>query len=593
MENSEKLVIAFIILLAISISAYPITQKHLLNIDSYSELLLARNAVEGKLSSTRPLFYQLTAFLYRIFSPADGKFDEALLINIAKVLPVIFAVVCALSFYLILRCMLPQTAAMGGAALLVSSQAFLLKMGSGIYSRDSLGMCAFVLACSCFFLFYRKKNYLLLLASVLLFGISAFSWNAGWVMGGAILLSLIAQLACEWRGKQDVMLAHGVIALLITFVLLYFLTPQENIFNDMKTANLQIHLISLPLIAAGVVAFAAHLAGKHKCKVKFEVFIVSMLVISVIISLFDLFPSSFGVALFSAFALNELLGVRDEKLALILLAGTLLFVSFEFSQNFLELNQAVVVSFLIAATSVFIASMYRERRISTYIAFSVAALLLFSSISTAALTVSQRIDRTGAGFDEMAVWVGENLPENATIWSFRISPVIEFTTGRGAYVNDTEFARFMLSNQSATSLGGKGITHILVDASLFDSIEVLKTFANNSKVRIDSFRLAGYRVDAENNVYAAFISGDGRTWAFAPVDPMSGSLLDGNVIISTIEGSRAVPFKKFLRLGEYRLVYPQDNYRVNLFTMFFEEVSGLKPVYISENGEIKIYEVAG
>jgi hypothetical protein len=65
------------------------------------------------------------------------------------------------------------------------------------------------------------------------------------------------------------------------------------------------------------------------------------------------------------------------------------------------------------------------------------------------------------------------------------------------------------------------------------------------------------------------------------------------VIISTIEGSRAVPFKKFLRLGEYRLVYPQDNYRVNLFTMFFEEVSGLKPVYISENGEIKIYEVAG
>ena len=588
MENREKLIVAIILLLAFSTSAYSITQHHLLDMDSYSELLLAKNALGGKLSTARPFLYQLTIFLYQISSSGE-KFDAALLLSIAKILPVVFSLVCAVSFYFMLKHMLSDIAAFGGAVLLASSQAFLLRMSSGIYSTGALGMCAFTLACAAFFLFYSKRNYLLLIVSFILFGISAMSWNAAWVMIGGILLSLFIQLVYQCRKRWDAVLAHGVIAVFIVFLLTYFIAPRESIFKEMKAANLEVYLLNLPLIIIGAAAFVARIAGRHKCRGKFEFFITSFFIFSIILSLFEIFPSSLGVALFSAFALNELVGVRDEKLALALFSGMLLFSSFEFSQTFLSLSQAALASLLIAATSIFIASLYREKKIATYIALSAMALSLFSSVGFAALTSSQRRDVIGAGVDEMLEWAGKSLPDDANVWAFRISPLVEFTAGRRSYANDTEFARFMLSNESAGSLRGNNITHVIIDAALFDSMETLKTLANNTKVRIDSFRFFSYGRDSEGNAYAVFASRDGKV-AWAQADP-SGSLVEGNVVIVTSEGRWVVPLKKFLRLGSSRLIYPQDNYRVNLFTMFFEDVNGLRLVHTSEDEEIKVFEV--
>jgi hypothetical protein len=544
MENEEKLIIAFILLLSISVSGYSITKKHLLDMNSYSEVLLAKNAAEGKSSGTNML-QQLTGLIYAALSSGQENFNGALLVDIAKILPVIFSAICALSFYFMLKQMFSNIAALGGAILLVSSRAFLLGMSSGLYYVDSLGMCAFILACSLFFLFYNKKNYLLLLASVILLIISAMNWTV----------------------------------------------PQGDILKEMNLANWVVHILNLPLMIVGIVAFVAMLAGRHKCKSSFGFFAASIFVLSMLLSLFDIFPSSFGVALFSAFALDELLAVKDQKLALAMFSVVLFFVSFEFSQTFLSLEQSVLASLLVAATSVFIASLYMERRIVAYITFSVMALLLFSSVSVAALTASQYVDRVGSNTDSMLEWANEDLPDNASIWAFGISPLIEFTTGRRSYANDTEFARFMLSNESVAGLREKNITNIVIDASLFDSIEALKIIANNTKVRIDSFRFFNYGT-AAGNLYAVFVSRDGKA-AWVPADPASGGLIDGDVIIIAGEGSRVVPLKKFLIIGNSRIIYPQDNYRVNLFVMFFEDVAGLKRVYTSENEDMKVYEVLG
>jgi len=590
MENYDRLAVAFILLLTLSISAYSITQPHMLNMNSYSELLTAKGILQGNASGAKPL-HQLTAFIYGMFS-SGGSVDQVLLVNIAKALVVIFSVISALALYFMLKQMLSEVAAIGGAVLLASSQAFMVRMSAGIYSSDSLGMCALVLACSAFFLFYNKKNYLFLLVSVLLFGLSSVSWNAGPVMVGGVALSLLVQLVYQCRKEWDKMLANGVIAVFAVFILSYLAFPQQSIFKEQSWGNLQIHILNVPLVIVGIVAFAAWLIGRHKCKAGFGCFIASFFIFSAIIGLYDVFLPSLGVAIFSAFALEEIVGLKDERLAIAVFAIALFFTSFEFSQGFLSMEQSLLASFLVAATSVFIASLYRERRVTSYLAFSIVFFSLFSSIGAAALLSMQKVDGVSSGVDESMRWMGGNLPQNAEIWAYRIPPMVEFTMGRKGYVNDTEFARFMLSNDSAGVLKSMNVTHIIVDASLFDNIERLKVLANNSKVRIDSFRFFRYELDEQKNVYAVFVTSDGRL-AFAQADPTSGNLIEGNVIIAGGESRRVVPLSRFLTAGRNRLVYPQDNYKVNLFMMFFEDVNGLKQVYASDDGDIKVYEVSG
>lgn len=590
MDNNERLALAFIIVLTFSLSAYGVFNAHLLSLDSYSELLLAKNAAGGSLSSSTPVLYQLTAFVYQTLNSGSTDFNADLMLSIAKVLPIIFALVCVVSFYFMLRSMFSEIAAAGGAILLASSQAFVMRMNSGVYYTDALGMCMFTLACSAFFLFYSRKNYLFLLASAALFLISGMSWDAGWVMIGVALLSLLAQLVYGWRKKFDEFLAHGVAVVLVTFLSVYFIVPQGNFFSNMTTANLYVYLFDAPFAIIGAVAFLSWIIGKHRRRSEFGVFAAFVFALSVAVLLFHFFPAVFGIALFSAFAINELLELKNERLALILFAGALFFVSFLFSINFLEWEQSLLASAGVAASSLFIASLYREKRVVVYITFSVMALFLFSSVSAAMISVSQRTDIVGSGADDMMSWAAENLPGDANLWAYRVSPIVEFTTGRGSYSNDTEFARFILSNESTVFLKERNVTHILVDISLFDNLEALKTIANNTRVRIDSFRLVRYGTDA-GNLYGIFVTRDGK-FAVVQIDPISNNPIEGNVrVISQDSSMRMIPLQKFLMVGSDRLIYPQDNYKVNLFMMFFEEVDGLKQAYVSEDGNIKVYEV--
>jgi hypothetical protein len=376
----------------------------------------------------------------------------------------------------------------------------------------------------------------------------------------------------------------------VTFLLAYFIFPQANVFSDMKTTNLLAYTTGIPLVVVGIFAFISWLIGKHRRRSEFGVFVASFFILSVVVLPFHYFPAALGIALFSAFAINELLELKNENLALILFAGTLFFVSFLFSVNFLDTNQSIIASAGVALTSVFIAALYRERRVVTYITFSVIVLFLFSSLIAAMISVSQRQEVIGSGADEVISWTADNLPDNATMWAFKVSPLFEFTTGRTSYSNDTEFAHFILSNDSAAFLKGRNVTHILVDTSLFDSIDTLKVLANNTRVRIASFIFYG-RGMSGGSLYGIFVSADGEA-AYVQLDPITGNPVAGNVRVVTKEGNmRLVPIENFLSAGSGRLIYPQDNYKVNLFNLFFGQVGGLKQVYASSGGDIKIYEV--
>jgi len=576
----ERVTVALLLLLTISITAYHITDKHLLDLSSYQELLGARNFVEGKELSTSML-NRLTAAVYSFFS--TGELNSSLLLTIAKVIPILLSLLSVVAFYFMLKQMLSPLASFAGAVFLLSSQAFLLKMSSGIYTHDSLGMCLFILACSSLFIFKLKKNYLLLILSSALFLLSSFGWDAGWVMPAAVTLSLLAEFIFQ-REKEYSSLAAVALASLISY-----LTTSPAIFSKTLTLN-PLSLPTLPLLIIGAALLLAKAAGRYKCKGRFEFFTASIFIISVLLSNFDAFPASFGIALFSAFSINELLNLKEEKAVLAVFSLILLFVSFEFTKTFMKFEQSIIVSLFIAASSVFIVSLYRDRRINVYITFSLILLLLFSSVGVAALTQLRLSDVVGEQVDEMMEWAKE-LPE-ANFWAFRITPLLEFTSGKQGYGNDTEFAQFILSNQSVEFLKERNITHLVVDASMFDNIEMIKTIANNTKVRIDSFRLYGTQVDQNRNYYAVFVTADGKA-AFVQYDPLTGNLLEGDVVIYMGEGRRTVPLKKFLRVGSYRLIYPQDNYRVNLFLLFFENVDGLKEVYTSETGEMKVFEVLG
>lgn len=590
MKDEEKITLAFILILTFSLSAYSVTYGHMLDVKSYSELLLAKSAVYGKLSGPTPLLYQLTAFIYNSLNSGGADFNPTLMLNIAKVLPIIFSLACVLSFYFMLKSMFSEIAATAGAVLLVSSLPFVIMMGSGVYTTEALGMCLFTVAAFAFFLFYSRKNYLFLLASALVFILSGMSWVIGWAMIGAFLLSLLAQLVYSWRGRFDSTLAQGAAAVLVAFIAVYFLVPQGNVFVNMTTANFNAYTLSIPLVVVGIFAFISWIIGKHKRRSEFGVFAASMFLLSVVILLYQYSPAAFGIALFSAFAVNELLELRNEDLAIALFAGSLFFLSFIFSVNFLDVYQALIASGGVALTSVFIAALYRERRVVAYITFSVIALFLFSSVSAAIISASQRQDLAGSGADSLMSWIAENLPDNATVWSFRVSPMIEFTTGRKGYYNDTEFASFLLSNQSADYLEERNVTDIVVDTTLLDSIETIKSIANNSRVRIESFRFWNRESDG-TNVYAVFISNYGNAIEMQ-LNPITGIPIEGNVRLLTRDNQmRIISSKNLLMLGQGRLVYPEDNYKVNLFMMFFGKVDGLRPEYASGSGDIMMFEV--
>lgn len=579
--EDDAIIAAFLVLLTVSVAGYHILDKHLLDMSSYKELVGVRSIVEGGKSSG--MLNQLTAAVYGLFS--TGEFDSSLLVTIAKALPLLLSIISAVAFYFMLRQMLSKLASLAGAVFLLSSPLFLLRMRSGLYSQDSLGMCLFILACCSLFVFYDKKNHPLLAASLLLFLLSSLSWSAGWVMVAAVALSLFIQLLFK-KEKHHSYAVAGVVAASILSLLI---TPPA-IPNKPASLTFWASLPTLPLIILGFILFVMERAGRYECKGRYPLFTTSLFLLSIPLSGFDAFPSSFCIALFSAFAVNELAGLRDQRAALASLSLLLLFVSFEFTQTFMKFEQAIVASFLIAASSVFIVSLYRERRIEVYIVFSIIALSVLSSISSAALSESRIYDPVGEAVDSMMEWMREQ-PEGGRVWAFRITPLVELTTGKEVYENDTELAQFLLSNSSVEFLKERNVTRIVVDASMFDNIEMLKTIANNTKVRIDSFRLYKIGMDQANNPYAVFVTRDGRM-AVAQLDPY-GNLLEGDVTIIAGEGMRVVPLKKFLRVGSYRLIYPQDNYRVNLFLMFFENVDGLREAYASENGEMKVFEVVG
>jgi hypothetical protein len=589
MDNDERLTLAFIILLTFSLSAYGALNVHLLSFDSYSELLLAKNAAGGNLSSQTPVLYQLTAFIYQIMNSGSTEFNATLMLNIAKVLPIIFSLVCVVSFYFMLRSMFSEIAATGGAVLLASSRPFIMIMGSGSYYADALGLCLFTLACSAFFLFYSRKNYLFLVASAAIFLISGMSWQIGWVMVGVFFISLLAQLIYSW-GKNDKFLSYGTAAIFITFLLTYFISPHSNLFGSINTTNLEVYIFSIALAVVGIFAFASWIALKHRRRSEFGVFSASVFILSVAILLFHYFPAAFGIALFSAFAINELLELKNENLALLLFAGAFFFVSFLFVMNFLDIAQSAIAAAGIALTSVFIAALYRERRVVAYITFSVMALFLFSSVSAAIISASQRTDIIGPAADDVMNWASANLPDDANLWAFEVSPLIEFTTGKRSYSNDTEFASFMLSNESTAYLKERNVTYLLADTSLFDNIEVLKTLANNSRVGISSFRYWRSVTDG-TNTYGAFISSDGSV-AYVQIDPFSGAPAAVDVRVVNKDGNmRLISIKNFLMLGTGRLIYPEDNYKVNLFMLFFDKVDGLNPVYTSNSSDVKVFEV--
>ncbi|MEM3555672.1 MAG: hypothetical protein QXF56_03070 [Candidatus Micrarchaeia archaeon] len=575
----QRFAVALLLLLTVSITAYHILDKHLLDLHSYEQILNVRRFIEGK--EPAGMTNQLTAAVYSFFS--TGEFNPSILLTIAKILPIVLSALSVVAFYFMLKEMFSPLASFAGAVLLLSSQAFLLGMRSGVYSPDSLGMCLFIFACLS--LFRSKKNYLLLALSAVLFILSSLGWSAGWVMVAIVAISLLLQQLFYPSKKEH---SYEAMVALLASLISYFLTT-PTIFT--KTSSASPFLPTLPLLVFGFLLFLARLAGKYQCKGKLEFFTASFFILSALLYNFDAFPSSLGIALFSAFSVNELIAIKEQKAILALFSLTILFVSFEFTQTFLKFEQSLVASLLIAASSVFIVSLYRDRRIDVYLTFSIILLVLLSSLNTAALTQIRISDTIGSPVDEMMEWAGE-LPENSTFWVFRITPLMEFMTGRNCYENDTEFAQFILSNNSVSFLKERNITHLMIDASMFDNIEMMKTYANNTKVRIDSFRLYGIQVDQTGNRYAVFVTTDGKV-AFAQIDPLTNNLMEGDVVIYMGEGRRTVPLKKFLRIGNYRLVYPQDNYRVNLFLLFFENVDGLREVYNSENQDIKVFEVVG
>jgi|GEM_PF-3165180 len=602
MDRDDAIAITFLALLAISLSAYLINTPNLMDLESYKNALLAKDAIDGKLNASKSVYYYFISLSYMFASQLLGKskVDSELLVTTVKVSQVLLSIIMTVSLYSLLRNFFTKITSFVSSVLILSSPAFISNGIAPTASPEFFGMAVFLLGVAIFFYSNKVRFYPYALIGGIFIGLSILSWKAGIVVFASLIASILIQIFQKYRAaKADFFLTYSSILILGVGILFTLSTTYEFEFLNLSINEfLANYPLFIPLIALFAVLLLLDLSGIHKYRGEFKYFIFSFSLLSIILSLFNNFSFLPGLAIASSFSIEEIKKLeRNFKATLAIFTVFMLLASFVLFNNFLNTTQTIVISVLIAAISAFVVLLYRERGPSKFIVIFILATILFSSFGYSFLNVSSRRSQINDEFVEALSWVKENTDENANVASFGRRELVEFIADRKSQNIDAELARYLLTNSSTDTLIARNVTYVVLYADLFDQIDSIRLVANLSKVRIDSFILEGLQVDESGNIYAVFNSSSGKL-AFAPLDSKTGAFLDADVLIAYEGNVVPVPFRKFVIINDnrgqiYRLIYPQlDSYEVNLFKAFFSSVNGLRKVYPEKGGSTLVYEVA-
>jgi len=541
------------LLLLIAVFAFSLSSIGYGRIDArtYQHLLAEDNATP---------FHSALVWLRTAF--ADSVSGKELSRSIAALLPPSLAAASASLLFLALLPLgrFPSFA----AALLYASSPFLLSNSlTGILLPETAGLFLFSISASLFLLSLRHPALALpaglssLLASLFF---QPFIY-AALALLAAEALSLSAALL---RGN---LLRRSIQPLLFLLPLLAF--PA---FAPLPELSLSGTPSPWALLAFGI-AFCPLASSRRTLEE--NILPASLALLSLALSFSHSALALPGLALGAGFGLRE--GLSQERASGSWLILLIFFLFLSLLTPFLDPARTLALSAILTALAGVGLWMYSEKKALSAAAFYVLSLALllasFHGLFAAQLIRQELRPETMAAFH-----IAASLPRNATVALPWDGQAFEFETGLPVLRDRAVLARYLLSNASASLLASKGVTHIILPMSVFDSFAELRELAG-SGARIDSFAPTGRYVISGNNLYAEFSSPQG-TRMYYPAEPETGNLVEGDVLF---EDAGAVPSGRLLLLKvsnasgfstSDRFIYPRSGFEANLLKLFFPENFG-------------------
>lgn len=602
MEKEEIFAILLVGLVSLSLPLLSSGIGHFVTEGSYSHALKVEAVAKGEAVADAGLFHSFAAFVYSRAAALSGagSFDAGLLTEVLKFLPGLLALIAGIAAYFALRGIFEREVSAAGALLLASSLPFASRFMANVVAPETLGFALFLCGAAFYAQALRKGDWRYALGTVLC-GAAFLAWNGAVLAYGALALGAVAQVVYGEmkRERDDVVLRASVIAVILPLLFLPFASlsglPGNFDAADAFGGNfLLLPLLLLTFLLAIVKAWG-RLEVEEYDAIGFGIFAGSLL-----ISGYSPLAALPGFAFAACIALRGLPVISKKKaVALVVLGAAVAFASFIFMLGIIGQLPALLCAILLGAAGGFLASMYGGKRMAEYAQISVAAVLLFTFLSTSALMAHYQSDPLNTEMDDALAWVRASTPAGAKIAAAGGADLFAFISQREAE-NDTAFvAGWLLGNASVSELRAMGIDYLVLDAGAFDGIEGLKNISGRTAVRIDAYFFTGLVPDEAGATYAAFQSQGGRG-AYIPIDEATGAFkTEGDAILVDAGGNtRKVPVARFVLLKDsegkvVRAIYPYENYNVNLFNAYFGSVNGLSKVYPEGEGEARVFRVGG
>lgn len=542
-------------------------------------------------------FIQLTAFGYKLFAlllTGAAVFQRPALSLFLTVVSPAVAMLTALFAYFALRERgFESFPSLVASLLFVSVPLFILSNASGVYSAQSLS----VLFCAAALFAFSEKSLPRALVSGVLLALAYLVSPAAIVFAVAFVLALLLAAFVSGAGVKGVL---PILALAIPVVISLALSPRLPSQVADPLALFSSMRLLLPIAVASLAAFI-------NPKGSIPYFSALMLLLAFACGLFNPLLMALALLVPACLGATIILSTNTSKAENSAAWFALVFVlALGFMSLGADPTKAALVSLIAGAGVVAVLYMYEFKfHLVPFVALSLlVAISLSSSLAIAqspALQASHAggVARTSLDPQTAAAlsWLRENASSEANIafigdpGQFRFISEHRLRAG-----DDGRLAKFLASNESASTLSSAGITYALVTIDTFDNPEKIRNLSD-SNFNAESFSYLLTLYSGGTPAYALFESDSGDL-LYRPVDS-AGKLSLGNSELrdQDLNLLAIVPFSQLRMLDDTlaysdpnnRVIMPGAAYSTNAFKIFFGTVPGLEKVY--GNGKAIVFKV--
>jgi len=599
MAEKDFIALLLVILLSAALFASSDWIPHFLTESSYENALDVKENMGSFLGGG--VFYAVTGFAYSSAAGLAGVqgFDLGLFLLTMRMMAPLFGALFAAGLYISLRGVFNTEASFAGAVLAATSTAALGVFMANIFLPAAMSAAMLSLGTASLFYGIRKRQALCGVVAGAFIGLAVNVWAYALLCFAGLVAALLVQIALDFKRnpKKKEFLTASVLCVISAFLFVMVAGFGEFELEINVSSGLQAVLLMAPLFVIVAISLLLRLMDRIELSVRGDGFAYAALAMGLLVSSFSPLASLPLVAFGAAFGSAALFDMRSSRNLMLFAIGLVAaLVSFILMSGFMTFTESAFFSLLIGAAGAFGVSMFESPASKRVTPLLVVGFLLFTSFNVAAIGAHYQADPVDVETQEAIAWLRSGTSSTSVLAVAVNSDMVELLSERTVVKNTTLVKDYLLSNASTALLKEEGAGYLVVDASIWDYLEEAKQETGRTSVRMESFGFIQYQSDGET-VYGVFASTSGNA-VLAPLDPatMQYDVL-GDVFLYDSSGNmRKVSFGKFLEIKDkesrtYRLVYPYENYQVNLFNAFFGKVNGLEQAYPQKSGRVRVYKV--